>query len=186
MLKLTIPLCFLLFFNIYPQTLSISHQQINTIKFLAQSTFSDFEGVTNAIEGSISFDSAFTKESEINLMVHLDSLDTGIGLRNSHMREKYLDTEKYPDADFTGNISSINKISDFEYDVVVSGMLKIHGVEKLFKINGKIFRYGKLYKIETNFKINLPDFNIEQPKFLFTKVDNEIVIQLSVYLIKQG
>ncbi|MBI3535304.1 MAG: YceI family protein [Deltaproteobacteria bacterium] len=31
---------------------------------------------------------------------NLDSLDTGITLRNTHMKKKYLDTEKYPSAKF--------------------------------------------------------------------------------------
>ena len=29
---------------------------------------------------------------------HLDALDTGIGLRTTHMKEKYLETGKYPDS----------------------------------------------------------------------------------------
>ncbi len=177
---------FLLFsFYTFPQTLVVSRQQINSVKFLAKSTFSNFEGTTSAIEGTVTWDSSFMNKSKINLKVYLDSLDTGIGLRNSHMRNNYLETEKYPTADFTGKIISADKISGFESAVVVEGILKIHGTEKRFKTSGKIFNYGKLFKIETDFKINLQDFKIDQPKFLFNKVENEIGIQLIVYFTLQ-
>ena len=36
--------------------------------------------------------------SKVTITVPLTELDTGIDLRNKHMREKYLDTAKYPDA----------------------------------------------------------------------------------------
>ncbi len=172
-------------FYVFPQTIIVSPQQSNSVKFLAKSTFTDFEGTTSAIEGNITWDSSLTNKSEINLKVYLDSLDTGIGLRNSHMRDKYLETKKYPTADFTGKIISADKISNLESDVVVEGSLKIHGIKKSYKIRGKIFNYGKLYKIEAGFKINLEDFKIDQPAFLFNKVDNEIGIELVVYFIRK-
>lgn len=180
MFRLIIPLWLLFFFNIYTQTLTVSRQQTNIVKFLAQSTFSDFEGVTNAVEGSISWDSIYTKKSSIKLIVHLDSLDTGIGLRNSHMRN-YLETDKYPLAVFNGKIIESGNAEDLEIPVKVKGNLEIHGVEKEFIIDGKIFNYGKLYKVQTDLKINLQDFKIDRPKFLFNKVDNEIEIKLNVY-----
>lgn len=180
MLKLIFISFLLSIVEIFPQTLVLSHHEINTVEFLAKSTFSDFEGVTDAIDGTIRYDSNYTRNSEINFKVYLDSLDTGIGLRNKHMRS-YLETNKYPLAKFDGKIVEADNLGTIETRVTVNGSLRIHGVEKQYILKGRIFNYGKLYKVNSSFKISLQDFDIDQPKFLFNKVDNEIKIELNIY-----
>lgn len=58
---LKIVLCFaLLFIPIAKtQSLIVDKGQINSIRFLAKSTFSNFEGTTSAVEGFIKWDSTF-------------------------------------------------------------------------------------------------------------------------------
>ena len=57
------------------------------------------------ISGKLAPGSAMTGKLEVvknelvgNASIALDSFDTGIGLRNRHMKEKYLETAKYPEA----------------------------------------------------------------------------------------
>ena len=167
---------------VYPQRLTVSSGQLNSIKFLAISTFSNFEGITSAVEGFIKWDSTLTNNSRIELKIYLDSLDTGIGLRNTHMRDNYLETDKYPLAQFSGRIINQTQKTKLESEVETEGLLKIHGVERKQKIIGTLYDYGKSFKLECSFKILLSDFNIEQPSFLFISVDNEIGIECIIYL----
>lgn len=169
---------------VYAQQLSVSNGPLNSIKFLAKSTFSNFEGTTSAVDGSIKWDSTLTNKSEIEFKVYLDSLDTGIGLRNTHMRDKYLETSKYPLAEFTGRIINQIKKTNFDSEVKVEGTLKIHGVERKQEIDGRVYDYGELFKIESSFDISLSDFNIEKPSFLFASVDNKITLKCTIYLNK--
>ncbi|MEO8233059.1 MAG: YceI family protein [Ignavibacteriota bacterium] len=168
------------------QQLSVSSGQLNSIKFFAKSTFSNFEGTTSSVEGFIKWDSAFTNNSKIEFKVYLDSLDTGIGLRNTHMRDNYLETNKYPIVLFTGKVINQSYKTNFESEVGAEGILKIHGVERKQIIKGRLYDYGKLFKLESRFEISLSDFNIEQPSFLFISVDNDIVIECTVYLTKEN
>jgi polyisoprenoid-binding protein YceI len=178
--------CVTIFFIsvLYPQEVTVSSGQLNSIKFLAKSTLSNFTGTTSSVEGFIKWDSALTSNSKIELKVFLDSLDTGIGLRNNHMREKYLETNLYPFAQFTGRITSGIQKSKLDSVVNAEGILRIHGVEKKEKITARIYEYGKMSKLETSFSISLSDFNIEQPSFLFISVDNDIVLECTIYLTK--
>jgi len=180
---LNIILCLVLFYIpiAKTQSLMVDKGQINSIKFLANSTFSNFEGTTSAVEGYIKWDSTQTNNSKIEFKVYLDSLDTGIGLRNTHMRDKYLETSKYPLAEFTGSVKNQIKKSNFESEVKVEGILKIHGVERKQEIDGKLYDYGKLFKITSSFDILLSDFNIEEPSFLFVSVDNKITLVCNIY-----
>lgn len=169
---------------VYPQQLTVNNGQLNSIKFLAKSTFSNFEGTTSAVEGFIKWDSTLTNDSKIEFKIYLDSLDTGIGLRNTHMRDDYLETNKYPFAQFRGTITNQIQKTKLESEVEADGYLKIHGVERKQEIKGRLYDYGKLFKLESSFGISLSDFNIEQPSFLFISVDNEISLECVIYLTK--
>ena len=79
----------------------------NLVRFISQAPIEDFDGVTDRIDGYVLLDglrfesSAGGPETEFYLEVELASLDTGIGLRNRHMRENYLEVEEYPYATFS-------------------------------------------------------------------------------------
>lgn len=88
------------------QVLIVNKGQNNLISFLATSTFGTFEGTTSAIDGFIKWDNSLTNYSDFDFKVYLDSLNTGIGLRNTHMRDNYLETIKFPFAQFTGRITN--------------------------------------------------------------------------------
>ena len=163
------------------QTLIVKSGEINSIEFLANSTLSNFEGKTSAVEGFIALDTTLYKNSRINLSVYLDSIDTGIGLRNKHMREKYLETDKFPVANYSGTIINVKHLSYSETEIETEGILKIHGIEKEYEISGKLFNYGKLYRVDAGFNVSLKDFNIEQPTFLFISVDDNIILKCVIY-----
>jgi len=166
----------------YPQQLNVIPGKLNSIKFLANSTISNFEGNTSAAEGFINWDSTQINNSKIEFKVYLDSLDTGIGLRNTHMREKYLETDKFPAAEFKGRIISLNKKTSIESEVAAEGNLKIHGVDRRIKITGRLYNdYGQ-FRLESSFDIFLSDYNIDKPSFLFISVENKITIECSIYL----
>ena len=167
------------------QTLIVKSGEINSIEFLASSTLSNFEGKTSAVEGFIALDTTLYKNSRINLSVYLDSIDTGIGLRNKHMKEKYLETDKFPVANYNGTIINVKHLSYSESDIETKGILKIHGNEKEYKISGKLFNYGKLYRVDAGFNVSLKDFNIEQPTFLFISVDDNIILKCVIYFTKK-
>ena len=100
------------------------------------------------------------------------------------MRDNYLETSKYPFAQFRGRITNQIQKTKVESEVEVEGYLTIHGVERKQEIKGRLYDYGKLFKLESNFGISLSDFNIEQPSFLFISVDNEITLECVIYLTK--
>ena len=133
---------FLISFFILPQILSSTEYQVdkskqNLVKFISDAPIEDFEGVTDNIDGYIYFEGEnLTEKSEIYFEVDLRTIDTGIGLRNRHMRENYLHTDKFPKAQFKGKIISAEKVSDYQNSVTAEGEMKIHGVAKPLKIKG--------------------------------------------------
>jgi polyisoprenoid-binding protein YceI len=172
-------------FQIFPQKLEVDHTKVNVVKFTADATLGDFDGTTNSIEGFIEFNNnRLSINGNIEFKVYLDSIDTGIGLRNTHMRENYLHTEKYPYAVYSGKIIGIDTISSSEYKIEGEGEFEIHGIKQNKQIPVKFFKYGEMYKSTADFILKFSEFDIEQPSFLFNKVDDNIKIHLSLYFKK--
>lgn len=157
----------------------------NNVKFISDAPIEDFEGNTNKIDGYIVLenDNALYN-SEVYFEVDLNSVDTGIGLRNRHMREEYLHTDKYPMTTFKGRMNEVNKVNDSEYNVKVTGDMYIHGITKKIMVTGKIYLNQGGMRVKTEFIVKLGDYKIEVPKMMFMKISEDIKLVLDFNLKK--
>jgi polyisoprenoid-binding protein YceI len=174
---------FLVAFNFAnAQEYQVDKTKKNLVKFTSDTPVESFDGVTNKIDGYIYMKSDNLKDAEIYFEVDLNSIDTGIGLRNRHMRDDYLHTDKYQFTNFKGNITSVKDISQTEFDVVVNGKMFIHGVTRDIKIDGKIYKVPNGYQLKSQFIVKLPDYNIKVPKFMFVRISEDIQLTLDFFV----
>lgn len=87
--------------------------------------------------------------------VDLNKLDTGLSLRNKHMKEIYLETKKYPKAKLV-----LKPIKNG--DKTFNGSFTLHGKTKL--VTGKVL-HASNDKLEASFEVNIKDYNIQEPSF---------------------
>jgi len=114
------------------------------------------------------------------------SLDTGIDLRNEHMRDNYLHTKEHPTAKLEiqdlhlkeGWDPARAKISETPF----TGQLTLHGVTK--PVSGK-FSVGEKRDVKADFKIKLSDFNVEIPKYLGVTVADEVNVEVKIAELKE-
>jgi polyisoprenoid-binding protein YceI len=116
--------------------------------------------------------------STINM--NLEKLDTGIPLRNKHLRENYLETSKYPEAKLT-NL----KVTD--YSKQVSGKadgaskftadLEMHGQKKPISGTYEV-RNGNEFK--GTFQIEIVDFGIPRPDFMGVQVVDKVTLSFKL------
>ena len=156
----------------------------NEVKFISDAPVEDFEGVTDNIDGYlIAGKGKWTENSDLYFEVDLRTIDTGIGLRNRHMREDYLHTDKYPYAKFSGRVTTVSS-SNGSYDVQVKGNMDIHGVKKPMEIDGTIFDAENGVRVRSKFEVKLTDHDIEIPKFMFFKIDETMQLVVDFHLKK--
>lgn len=154
----------------------------NVVKFISDAPVEDFEGVTSSIDGYMFNEEDEIKGTKIYFEVDLNTLDTDIGLRNRHMRENYLHTDKYPLATYDGLITESKKIEDKHYKVKAKGKFKVHGVEKEKEIEADLYVYGDIYHVKTQFVVPLSDHNIEIPSIMTVKIDEDMDLRLDFFL----
>jgi polyisoprenoid-binding protein YceI len=99
----------------------------------------------------------------------LNSLEAGISLRTKHMKEKYLQVDKFPNAKLT--ITKMLLPGDIEKgsftvdNVPFSGKLMLHGVENPIEGKSKIESSGDQAKVTSQFSIKTADYKIDTPSF---------------------
>ena len=158
----------------------------NKVTFISDAPVEDFEGVTDNIDGYLTHGAdGVTDDSKLYFEVDLRTLDTGIGLRNRHMRENYLHTDKYPYAKFSGRVTSA-KQQGSSTAVVVRGNMDIHGVKKPMQVSGTLHPADGGLRIKTDFEVKLTDHGIEVPEFMFLKIDEtmQLVVDFTLKKVK--
>ena len=108
-------------------------------------------------------------------------------LQQEHFNEKYLESELYPEATFSGKIiEDIDLSIDGTYDIRAKGKLNIHGVEmeRIIRCNVNVSN-GRI-TVESEFSILLSDHNIKVPKVVHEKIASEINVTIKAELTRKN
>jgi polyisoprenoid-binding protein YceI len=109
------------------------------------------------------------------------------GLQQEHFNEKFLESDKYPQAIFNGIIADeIDFTKNGSYTVSAKGMLNIHGIEKERTIKSTLIISGDVIHIESKFDVLLDDYNIRIPKIVTQKIATEILVEVKADLKKKN
>jgi len=132
--------------------------------------FLSIEGKGGKVKGTTTTD----KDGKVSGKFEFDlsTLDSGIDLRNQHMKNKYLEIKKFPTANLTLDPTVIPKSGYFNW----TGSLTLHGVTN--KVSGVAFLEGK--QIEAKFSIETPDYKIKKATYLGVGLDDKINIVVLV------
>lgn len=107
-------------------------------------------------------------------------------LQREHFNEKYMESEVYPKAKFSGKIiEQVDYDADHEYEVRAKGDLEIHGQRQTRIIKSKLtVRSGEIL-IESVFMVPLSDHKISIPSIVSQKIATEIEVHFSANLKRQ-
>lgn len=97
------------------------------------------------------------------IKVDLTKLDSGIELRDSHLKEKYLHTEKYPHAVL--KVKDLKLMEGKTFEGKFKAKLLFHGIEKEIEVSGKLMRKDKQVEVMGEFDLKLTDYSVELPSF---------------------
>jgi polyisoprenoid-binding protein YceI len=129
-------------------------------------------------------------EASASLDFPIDKFTTGVDLRDKHMKEKYLEIEKFQKAHLnvdTIKLSASPLTDGFDKkDIPFTGILKLHGVDKPVKGTVDLHTAGKIIHAEAAFEIKITDYNITIPSYLgITVADTvQVKVQLDTEKIK--
>jgi polyisoprenoid-binding protein YceI len=137
-----------------------------------------FEARTSSMTGKLAVNPASaTLDGQVS--VDVSTLDTGISLRNEHMRETYLEVQK-GDGYRTAVLSRIG-IGALGPQLPTgtrpfTAQLRLHGVEKPVSGRATLTRRGETIRVEASFPVRLSDYAIPDPRYLGVGVRDEVTV----------
>ncbi len=169
----------------------------DVISFTSKAPLETIVGTTADVLGYVTVDpNNVLAGAKARFEVDLASLKTGISLRDQHMREQYLETDKYSKTTFelTRVVSSDNPqlLDGKATHLVLEGNFTVHGVTKLIQIPATVTYMkesevtktrlpGDLLHIEATFTIMLGDYSIKRPQFVILKLDEAQKINIDIF-----
>lgn len=162
-----------------------AHAQIfstktGAVEFLSVATVESFTGKTSSLNGEVNL-----TDNTLDFYVDLNTVTTGIKLRDEHMRENHLNTEEFPFAEFSGIIEGFDSAITDTQSVVAKGNFTIRGKAKMMEIPGKVIYNGNTFYIKAEWQVKLEDHEIPLPQFLFLKLSNSQTVTLNAVLNRQ-
>lgn len=122
-----------------------------------------------------------TNTGEIYFKVKIRSFQFKKGLMQEHFNEKFMESDKYPDAEFKGKI---NEVLDYKkagvYPVTVTGDLNIHNVSKEYTAKATLEIKDGLILGQSVFNVRVADHKIKIPRLVFKNIAEVVEVTVSV------
>ena len=158
------------------------------VVFVSTAATEHFEGKTKQMEGRIvARPDSLGDSITVHLEVDMASLDTGIPMRNQHMRDNHLETKRFPRAIFDGGtIADPKSASRLEAGKPASldleGTFTLHGVSRRIVVHAVttyLKDHGSRIAFQAEFPVALSDYGISRPQFLFLKLAEVQIVRVS-------
>ena len=173
-----------------PLTYRVSPGAGQQIRFIAHTTVETYAGVTDAVSGDVQVRSDTPDEGvSARFVVKLSELSTGNGSRDSNMRSRFLQTDKYPTATFVLSRLQAKVRAPLRFNLPVqanaTGVFTLHGVTRAISPVVTVTRerdpagHDSLHVVAA-FSILLRDYGIAAPRFLFVAVKQEHAVSVDV------
>ncbi|MCC7532131.1 MAG: YceI family protein [Candidatus Melainabacteria bacterium] len=168
----------------------------DSVSFTSDAPIELIVGKTSKITGKINVDESLdlSKPFAATFDVDLASIDTGIALRNEHMRDNFLETKKFPNATFTvKNQAGVTGVLKDKQKVTIkaNGNFSLHGVSVKKNVavdltfykncpstQGK-FEQCDLIQIKSTFNVPFKDHQIKRPDVVFQKLADTVIVTIA-------
>ena len=138
-----------------------------------------FEATTDKVSGEVAVVAQESGPLEGAIVVDLRSLQTGIGMRDRHMRENYLEVAKGPEFE-RARLENI-KVDKLSGKSPFRGTLVLHGERR--EVTGSVElqpQDGGAYRIQAEFPVRVTDFKIAKPTYLGVGVQEEVQVKIAL------
>ena len=150
------------------------------ISFFSKSTLENIEAHNKSITCVLD-----TKSGALQFAVLMKGFEFEKALMQEHFNENYVESHKFPKAEFKGSVVNNNEIDyskDGTYKAKVKGKLTLHGETRDVETNGTITVKGGKIDADASFNVLLADYNITIPSVVKDNISKSINITVDCIL----
>ena len=156
----------------------VAHAQVykstsSDVSFYSKTPMEDIYAQTKKAKAAVNLNT-----KKVFIKIKMISFKFEKPLMEEHFNEKYVETEKYPNAIFSGVILGEDDLSkEGTYQVKVKGVLNIHGVEQNRIVDGNVLVKEGTVELTTEFKVALENHKVKVPKVVVKKIAEVINVK---------
>ena len=150
------------------------------IDFLSIAPLEDIEGKNKTATAILD-----SKIGSLQFSVLMHGFEFHKALMQEHFNENYVESDKFPKAEFKGiilNNAEINYRKTGTYTANVKGTMTLHGITKDLETTATIKVNDDNLKAESIFNLLLSDYNIKRPAVVKDKISNTIKVTVDAKL----
>lgn len=150
------------------------------IRFYSEAPAENIEAINNQVNCALDAESG-----NLVFKVLIKSFVFEKALMQEHFNENYMESDKFPNATFSGNLvdkASINYTKNGAYTCKIKGVMTIHGVSKDIEEEGTFTVEGNSISGHSVFMIKLADYDIKIPGTVVDNISETIEVTVDVKL----
>lgn len=178
--KIMTSLFVLLAFAVTSSAQALLYTKTGKIYFNCTGGVEPIEGVNKSVLCALE-----PKSGKLQFSVQMKGFEFEKDLMKEHFNENYVESDKYPKADFNGQLTNnaeVNYAKDGVYAVKVSGKLSMHNVTRDVTTAGKITIKGGVATATAEFSVLLSDYKVEIPSLVKDKISKDAKITVTCVL----
>ncbi len=156
------------------QVLTLDHGEV---EFETSTIVSDIAAFSEDFEVSLD-----TSTGAFEVLIPIASFDFEYEMMQEHFNEDYMESEKYPNATFSGKIQQKIPSLHEAFTTDVTGDMTIHGVTKALSFPVTFTEKDGMMRVRCTFPIVFKDFEVEEPSILTKSVAKDVEVKVSIYL----
>ncbi len=146
------------------------------VSFTLDATGHDVEGTMAVKSGRIAFDDSGAASGEI--VLDLQSAQTGNGSRDKTMHDDVLETKKFPTATFRAESVEGKVAPSGTSQVTLSGTLSFHGGEHKVKLPAKVSAQDGKVTADTKLTIPYVEWGLHDPSIMILRVAKVVTVDV--------
>ncbi len=156
--------------------------QKGEIRFNASTPLEDIEAVNTLVNAILK-----PENGNFAAVVLIRDFQFRRGLMQEHFNENYMESETYPKGYFTGKVVNFNMgdLTGEPKDYRVTGKLTLHGVTREVSPEIQLSKTSEGILLTSGFMVRPEEYGIKVPKIVFTKIAQEVMVEVSLPLSGQ-
>ncbi len=142
------------------------------ISFYSHTSVEDIKAENNQVLSIIDFETG-----DIAITLLMKSFQFEKALMQEHFNENYIESDKYPKANFSGRIQNIKDVLEGKNNIAeIRGELTIKGITKTVLIESKITIEKDNITLKGKFMITIADYNIKIPAIVRKNIAEKVEV----------
>lgn len=142
-----------------------------------------FAATTPSLGGTLTLEGSKPVRLLGDASIDLSTIDTGIALRNQHLRDNYLEVGKgegYNKAVLSDILVADAAGETFDGTSAFTGTMLLHGVKRQVAGTVEIHSEGTSRRVRAEFPLILTDFAVAPPEYLGVGVGSKLLVKVSL------